>query len=298
MRLLQVVALVVGLIWMSSVHADDKPTPEQAIHATIESYVEAFNQGNASAIADHWDNKAEYILPSGERVQGRDAIREYFTKFFAAGDRPKIALIAANVKLVSDTVAIEEGQVRLNYASGAHEDCGYIAVHNLTDKGWKLHTVRELAASTSAASEETTHPLQDLAWLIGNWTQKSEHGDMRLSFNWAKNDSFITGTFHVPLPDGKVLEGTQVIGWDPEAKVIRSWVFDSQGGFGEGLWTRGNKHWSVKFVQVLADGRRGTSTNVYDIVDDNTFAWKTIGRKIDGAYAPNIGPITAVRLHD
>ena len=29
---------------------------------------------------------------------------------------------------------------------------------------------------------------------------------------------------------------TQRIGWDPAAKQIRSWEFDSEGGFGEGTW--------------------------------------------------------------
>ena len=45
------------------------------------------------------------------------------------------------------------------------------------------------------------------------------------------------------------LEGTQVIGWDPAAGTIRSWMFDSDGGFGEGTWSKKDNSWIVKFSQ-------------------------------------------------
>jgi hypothetical protein len=94
------------------------------------------------------------------------------------------------------------------------------------------------------------------------------------------------------------MEGTQVIGWDAESQVIRSWMFDSEGGFGEGLWSRGDGNWVVKFVQVLPDGRRASSTNFYTLLDDGSFVWKTIGRKIDGAFAENMGPAKMVRVRE
>ena len=63
------------------------------------------------------------------------------------------------------------------------------------------------------------------------------------------------------------LEGTQVIGWDPAAGTIRSWMFDSDGGFGEGIWTKNDNTWIVKFSQVLPDGRKASATNIYTLVD-------------------------------
>ena len=38
--------------------------------------------------------------------------------------------------------------------------------------------------------------------------------------------------------DGFQLSGTEVIGWDPTSRSIRSWVFDSDGSFGQAVWTR------------------------------------------------------------
>ena len=86
-----------------------------------------------------------------------------------------------------------------------------------------------------------------------------------------------------------------MIGWDPESKVIRSWLFDADGGFGEGLWTATETGWSVKFVQVLPDGRRTSALNTYSRVDDNTFEWRSTNRQIDGKSAPDLGPIKATR---
>ena len=48
---------------------------------------------------------------------------------------------------------------------------------------------------------------------------------------------------------------TQRIGWDPLTKQIKSWVFDSEGGYGDGLWTRKGNQWVIKSTGVLPDGR-------------------------------------------
>ena len=58
------------------------------------------------------------------------------------------------------------------------------------------------------------------------------------TFSWTKDFAFINGTFRVTVGDRVDLEGTQVIGWDPVAKKIRSWIFDTKAGFGEGEWSR------------------------------------------------------------
>jgi hypothetical protein len=91
------------------------------------------------------------------------------------------------------------------------------------------------------------------------------------------------------------LEGNQVIGWDPAAGTIRSWMFDSDGGFGEGVWTRKGESWVVKFSQVLSDGRTATATNVYTLIDDNSYKWKSVGRTVDGELQPNIEEVKIVR---
>jgi hypothetical protein len=72
-------------------------------------------------------------------------------------------------------------------------------------------------------------------------------------------------------------------------------MFDSDGGFGGGTWTQKDNTWVVKFSQVLPDGREASATNIYTVIDANTFTWKSVGRKLDGEFLPNIDESTFVR---
>ncbi len=138
--------------------------------------------------------------------------------------------------------------------------------------------------------------MQELAWLVGDWVDDSPDADDAATVTWTKNKTFLTYTFKVSGGNpGDDLEGTQIIGWDPAAGTIRSWMFDSDGGFGEGTWSKHGDTWVVKFNQVLADGRKASATNVYKMVDGNTFTWKSIGRKLDGQFLHNIDEVKMVR---
>src|SRR5208283_1196584 len=111
-------------------------------------------------------------------------------------------------------------------------------------------------------------PLRDLAWLVGEWTNAGGASGISTTVAWTKNKSFLTYSFKVSVPGTKDLEGTQVIGWDPAAGTIRSWMFDSDAGFGEGKWTKKGNRWMIKFKQVLPDGRKAAATNIYTIIDN------------------------------
>jgi hypothetical protein len=137
--------------------------------------------------------------------------------------------------------------------------------------------------------------LQNLAWLVGDWVDQSADAASEASVTWTKNKTFLTYTFKISMPNSDDLEGTQVIGWDPVVGEIRSWMFDSDGGFGEGTWSKKDDNWVVKFHQVLADGRQATATNIYTLVDNNTLVWKSVGRKLDGEFLPNIDEVTMAR---
>ena len=91
-------------------------------------------------------------------------------------------------------------------------------------------------------------------------------------------------------------EGTQVIGWDPHASTFRSWVFDSDGGFGVGRWFGEGDRWMVRKLNILPDGSRATATNIYNVIDENTVQFRSIGRQVDGELMPNIEPVTMSRV--
>lgn len=137
--------------------------------------------------------------------------------------------------------------------------------------------------------------LKVLEWIIGEWVDQEESSSISTVCQWTKNKTFITRSFSVNIEGEVALEGTQVIGWDPLAKRIRSWMFDSEGGFGEGQWSQNGDQWVVKSSQVLNGGERASSINVITYVDDDTLTWRSIGREVDGVPLPNIPEVTVVR---
>jgi hypothetical protein len=86
------------------------------------------------------------------------------------------------------------------------------------------------------------------------------------------------------------------IGWDPQAQQIKSWVFDSEGGHGEGLWTRTtDNQWVVKASGVLHDGRTTSATHVHTVLNKDAVKTNSTDRIIGGEVAPDILDVVMVR---
>ena len=163
----------------------------------------------------------------------------------------------------------------------------------MKEKGtWKLLKVEE---EESSVPLDTIAKLGELEWLIGDWVDQDDGGSVESTFRWAKDYAFINGTFRVTVGDQVDLEGTQVIGWDPVAKKIRSWIFDSKAGFGEGEWSRAGNRWTVKVKSILGTGGKASSMNIYSYVDPNSFTWQSVSREVDGELLPDIDEVTVVR---
>lgn len=263
---------------------------EEAIRAAIKSYVEAYNRGDAKAVAEHWSETGQWVSPSGEKATGKEAIAKALTALFEESKGVSITVDDPEIRLITDDVAVEEGVVHVANADAAPTRSTYQAIHVKKSGKWKLNSVRETEVVELPAANGA---LQDLAWLVGEWGDAD--GGSAAKVAWTKNKTFLTYSFKVATEDGDDLEGTQVIGWDPANETIRSWMFDSDGGFGEGVWSRRDNTWVVKFQQTLADGRTASATNVYTLVDGNSFTWKSIGRQVDGEYLPNIGEVKIAR---
>lgn len=292
--LLPLLAILVG--WMTApTIVLAQANEEAAVRSAIDSYVDAYNRGDVEAVLAHWADDAEYLLSSGERVQGRDALRAVFAESLAEGNRATITVANPHVRILSDTVATEEGAATLTRPGEAPEETSYLAIYVKQGNAWKLTTVRETEVqpvSLSPAAEQ----LQQLAWLIGEWKDVSEESTVSISIRWSGNNAFLVYTFKAEAPGTEPLEGTQIIGWDPVQEVIRSWMFDSDGGFGEGVWTRDNDRWVVAFEQTLPDGGHAAATNVYTLTDENSFTWHAFQRTLNGETLPNLHDISIVRV--
>lgn len=273
-------------------HASSKE--EAAIRKAVKSYVAAFNKGDAESVAAMWHESGEWISPAGDRVKGRDAIRAEMEAYFADGGG-HIEVSAPKIRFLAETVAVEEGQARVTRRGELPSGTTYIAIHVKDKDGWKLESVRE--TEIPAPPSNFDH-LRDLDWLVGRWVDRDENATIETKCQWTKNRNFLTRSFSVSIGDTTELEGTQVVGWDPSQQKIRSWLFDSSGGFGEGVWTRDGDRWTIRTSQIMNDGARASSINIITMVDDNTIRWQSIGREVDGELQPDVGPVTVVRASE
>ena len=271
----------------------DKKTDESAaIRAAIDSYVAAYNRGDAKAVADCWGQQGQWISPAGERIQGARPSRKALEALFAEGQGMHLEVLNPTVRLVSPEVALEEGTARVVRPGEAPTESTYLAVHVKHDGRWKLDSVRETELPSPPSHHEQ---LKELEWLIGEWIDQVTDSTIATKVVWTKNKNFILYSFKVSAPGMDDLEGTQVIGWDPIEKNIRSWIFDSDGAYGEGIWTKKGSRWLVKTSLVLPDGGRASSINIYRCVDDNTYTWQSIGRQVEGKHLPSIEEVKVVR---
>jgi uncharacterized protein (TIGR02246 family) len=289
-------AILASLIFAVSTQAaenkSDIAEAKKAILGAIESYVKAYNRGDAKAVAAHWGESSEWISPSGERFQGREAIEKEMADMFAKNKGVRIEVLHPSIRIVSSDVAMEEGTVRVMRSGETPDDSTYLAIHLKKDGQWKLDSVHETSVSDAPA---TSPQLQDLAWLVGEWGDQGPDAAVSAKVTWTKNKTFLSYSFRASGPGMDDLEGTQVIGWDPATGTIRSWMFDSDGGFGEGAWSKKGDSWIVKFNQVLPDGRKASATNIYTLINANTFTWKSIGRKAGEDFLPNVEEVKIVR---
>lgn len=285
--------VVTILMTCGVVHADEKQDAA-AIRKRVDSYVAAFNKGDAKALSAHWSEKAVYVNHvSGEKAQGREAIQEMFEEQFVGDLRMHLGVSVTSIRFVTPEVAVEEGLARIVSPDEPPSESTYTAIHVKEKNQWFLDSVRE---TTLPGAPSYHNQVEELSWLIGEWVDQDENATVRTKCQWTKNHNFITRSFSISIKDRIDLEGTQIVGWDPAAGRIRSWMFDTNGGFAESVWARDGNRWTIESAAVLPDGRRGAHVRILTYIDDNTLTLQTVSREVDGEILPNIEEFTVVRV--
>jgi uncharacterized protein (TIGR02246 family) len=282
-------------IWMApNICRADQAEDEAAIRKNAEDYVAAYNNQDAKAVAAMWSPDAVYMDAStGEAAIGREEIENVFSQTLAEFKDAKLQVDVKTVEFVSPNVAIENGTVRVIRPDAEPEETDYMAVNVRQDGKWLIDRISEESPPTPPPSNY--EHLKELEWMIGSWIDQSEDATIQTDCQWTKNQNFINRSFAVVVGDQVEMAVMQIIGWDPVAKQIRSWVFDSDGGFAEGKWTRNGDRWLIQQNGTLPSGSRSSAVNVMTQIDDDSFTWQSIQREIDGDVLPNVDEVLIVR---
>jgi uncharacterized protein (TIGR02246 family) len=265
-----------------------------AIAKNGEAFIEAFHKGDATSLAGFFVEEGDYTDQTGRHLKGRKAIEQAFKTLFSQNKDLKLHIESLSLDFVTPDVAIEDGTTEVFPADGGPPTkARYTIVHVKKGDKWLLKSVRN-----SPFNPPSNYPrLRGLEWAIGEWTSQTGDGaGEQLTLAWEENQNFIVATFATTARDVIVARAKQWIGWDPEAKRLRSWIFDGTGGFGEGSWTRDGKKWTVQAKLTLRDGKKATATFIIAPGDGGTMTLQAVDRTTDGNKLPDTKAITLKRV--
>ena len=177
-------------------------------------------------------------------------------------------------------------------ANGAAVTTRYTLVRVRKGDHWEISQLNEREAPPLSAYSK----LAALEWMVGTWQDKSGDQTVQAKINWAGDKNFLVRTINVQGGDQSVTDGWEIIGWDPVRQQIHSWIFDSNGGFGEATWANNGEDWLIRASNVLPDGSRSTAENVLTKVDGNRFTWESQNRTLNGEPQPSLDKIEVQRV--
>lgn len=292
--------LAASLVFATQLSAADDTAPadlsadEAAIRANCDKYVESYNRRDSRTMAAMWSPEAVYMDPdTNERIVGREEIAKFFDNVFAGMEDADLKVTIDSIDFVSPNVAIEKGSAVVSYSAHDPEKTTYSAVHVKRDGQWMLDRVTEEEVPPPPPSHY--EQLKELEWLVGSWVDSDDSATIQSEVEWTKNRNFLRRSFAVVIRDEVDMTGMQLVAWDAANKQIRSWVFDSEGGFAEATWKKNGDQWLIQNNATLADGGKATSLNILTYIDDNSFTWESVNREVDGELLPNVDAVLVVR---
>lgn len=304
MRMLPAVLVPVALAGAAEVQSVVVPaqaTPAAAVEATpeiesmvrreMEATLKAFNAGDPQGMAALFMEKGEIVDENGNVYTGRGEIAGLFKAFFEKFPKASLAMEVTAVRTIGDSLAIEEGIRQITAAEGAAAaQVRYVAVRDKVGAGWPIASYREFADDPAPTAEEM---LQPLSFLVGDWVDESPEGRTAIGFRWSEDGNFILGDYTLTVGGEVESKSVQRIGWDPVEGVLRSWTFDSDGGFSQGEWVPVDDGWVAKTEATMPDGTTASATMTLVVKDQDHFAVRSTDRIVAGAEEPDFELVIA-----
>ena len=265
-------------------------TPEMAaVLANNRKYEEAYAKADVDALVAFFTEDAEYTSDDGRNFNGSESLKACLRDAFRLNKGSKIAINVDSVKPLTPDVVVEKGSTLVISKTGDEVAALYTAVHVKKDGQWKISQLVE----TPVPEIQPSDRLAELAWLVGEWEEADKEAGLTVHsrYQWARGGSFITRNVTEKRGNDPVLEGWQIIGWDPVEESIRSWTFDDEGGFSGGFWTREGQRWLARETGYAADGSRTSADQTLTKAGDDRFFWESGNRTLDGEPQPAIGRI-------
>ena len=229
---------------------------------------------------------------SGNVHQGADAIKDLFNRFFAKFPGATSTMTADSVRILSPSLAIEEGRHVVATKDGRSTAAMRFMLVLVKKQGqWRIVLGREQEDDEALTPHDHLLPL---AWLVGDWVDEGADAVVQISCKWSDDKNYLLIDFNAKVQGKPAMKSTQRIGWDPLTEKVKSWAFDADGGHGEGVWSPVENRWVIKSTAVLPDGQTGSATLVLEPRDKDSYLMKGFDR-IRGDTAEPDFEVTIVR---
>src|SRR5438552_7588295 len=143
---------LLAILSLASLHLSSLPASavnqqmgdKETIFNNAKAFVDAFEKGDARAVAAFWAEDGDYVDLTGRRLQGRPAIENAFKNFFTENKGLKLRIDVNSVRFVTPDTAIEDGTTSVIPPDGTPTNqARYTNVHVKKDGQWVLQSVRE-----------------------------------------------------------------------------------------------------------------------------------------------------------
>lgn len=267
---------------------DSNDEDVNVIKNTAREFVDAFNKGDTKALSAMWTEKGELREADGVTLVGRSSIEKAYSEFFKANPGAKIEVLVKAVRFPARGLAVEEGLLRFpRGAANLTSTTSYVVVHVREGDQWKM----ALSSEGNAGQDR----IEDLDWLLGEWTAKLPEATVRMTFVRDPKKLTIQGTF-MRDATGKEPERNSIrIAADPETGQIRSWSFEDDGAHSQSLWFCDGKSWLLDSRGVLANGAPTAERVLLQRVGPDAITWRAIDRLAGDVRLPDTIPVRFTR---
>lgn len=259
---------------------------ERDLRTATAAYADAYNKRDYQALAAQWTDRAE-LVEGGARVAGRDAIVASIRGWLERHPQAKLAVTVNAVDHVAGPLARVRGTLAFTKKPGEKPmETQFESLRVLEDGSWRI--AESLVAPSPAAA------LDDLAWLVGSWqaTDAKEGTTVTLTYEKAVGGHALVGRTKIVPKQGETIEAIDLIHADRATGLVRSWLFDSTGARGEGVFASDGTAFNRTFAGTPADGSGRTAwTQVIVPGGEGRFTLQSIDRSLDGQPLPDNPPL-------
>lgn len=288
----QRLSMILAIALLPALGYAEEPTAGELAAKCVQNYTETWHKHDAKAIAAMYTEDARYEDENGEVTQGRAAIEERATESQAAMKDANLTVDLESARLLGKDVLLIRGSTTLRQ-DGEESYSSFSATLTRSGENWLIADIEEKSLEATTVGEDE---LAKLSGLVGTWRPEGEDAKFESTVKMSLNGSFLTRKTKSLGEDEDGFTSVEIIGYDPVNDCLKSWFFDSEGGFGEGFWREDEDKWVVHRKVTMPDG--GTFSSEYHVSweDDDHLIVETVSKSLNGQVLPNTEPFKISRV--